>query len=223
MNDDAKPGLTDAEFPPSGGGRRSLDLDRLSSLVDGELDAEGAALGCQDWRDDPSARTAWHRYHLIGDVMRSEHLGSTSQRDEAFLQAFRARLATEPVVLAPEPVVPPSHIATRRTNWRQAWLPSMAVAAGFGAVAAVLVVSRMSGPLTDGGAAAVAAAGAASTESRRAAVNLDPAPGAVLDQQLVRDARLDRYFEAHRGALTGNSFGVPGGSLRSVDILLPQR
>jgi hypothetical protein len=37
-----------------------LDLDRLSSLVDGELDAEGAGLGCQDWRDDPAARPAWH-------------------------------------------------------------------------------------------------------------------------------------------------------------------
>lgn len=223
MNDDEKPGMTDADFQPSRAGRPLLDLDRLSSLVDGELDAEDAALGCQAWRDDPAARVAWHRYHLIGDVMRSEHLGSTPKRDEVFLQAFRVRLAGEPVVLAPESVAPPVAIEVRRPNWRQAWLPSVAVAAGFAAVAGVLVVSRMSSPEAEGGAAAIAAASPASTELRRAAVSLDPAPGAVLDQQLVRDARLDRYFEAHRGALNGNSFGVPGGSLRSVDILLPQR
>ena len=200
-----------------------LDLDRLSSLGAGELDAEGAGLGCQDWRDDPAARTAWHRYHLIGDVMRSEQLGSRPQRDEAFLQAFRARMASEPVVLAPEPVVPPAAIEVRRPKWHQAWLPSMAVAAGFAAVAGVLVVSRLSNPGGEDNTAAIAAASPASTELRRATVSLDPAPGAVLDQQLVRDARLDRYLEAHRGALNGNSFGVPGGSLRSVDILLPQR
>lgn len=221
MNDDTKPGMTDADLPPKRDGRLALDLDRLSSLVDGELDADAVALGCRDWCEQPAARAAWHRYHLIGDVMRSEHLSSSPQRDEAFLQAFRVRLASEPVVLAPEPVRHATEV--RRPNWRQAWFPSVVVAAGFAAVAGVLVVTRLSTPGVEAGTSAIAAAGAASSDLRRAAASVEPAPVAAIDQQLVRDARLDRYFEAHRGALTGNSFGVPGGSLRSVDIVLPQR
>ena len=222
MNDDAKPGMTEGASP-SQVGRLPVDLDRISSLVDGELDAGDVARGCLDWRESAHARAAWHRYHLIGDVMRSEHLSSTPVRDEAFLQAFRARLASEPVVLAPAPLTEPAAAEGTRPRWRQTWLPSMVVAAGFAAVAGVLVVSRLSSPGVEGGSATIAAAGAASSGLRQAAMGAEPALPASIDQQLVRDARLDRYFEAHRGALTGNSFGVPGGSLRSVDIVLPQR
>lgn len=208
---------------PSRAGRQSVDLDRISSLVDGELAEGDVARGCLDWRDSAEARAAWYRYHLIGDVMRSEQLGSTPLRDEAFLQAFRARLASEPVVLAPAPRMEPAAAEGTRPRWRQTWFPSMVVAAGFAAVAGVLVVSRLSSPGVEGGTTTIAAGGAASSVLRRASLGAEPAPPAEIDQQLVRDARLDRYFEAHRGALTGNSFGVPGGSLRSVDIVLPQR
>lgn len=204
-------------------GAAPVDLGRLSSLVDGELEADAAALGCLDWRDDRSARVAWHRYHLIGDVLRSEQLSSTSGRDDAFLQAFRARLAKEPVVLAPEPSAAAEPVRSRQSARRLAWFPPVVVAAGFAAVAGVLVISRFSTPVTEGSPTAIAAAPAASSELQRARLTAEAAPAMVVDQQLVRDARLDRYFEAHRGALTGNALGVPGGSLRSVDTLLPQR
>ncbi|HZF79889.1 MAG TPA: sigma-E factor negative regulatory protein, partial [Rubrivivax sp.] len=46
--------------------------ERLSALVDGDPQSVEAA--CDLWRDDPQARRAWHTYHLIGDVMRSEDL-----------------------------------------------------------------------------------------------------------------------------------------------------
>jgi hypothetical protein len=45
----------------------------------------------------------------------------------------------------------------------------------------------------------------------------------VIDGQVIRDARLDAYFEAHRGALGVVPSAVPGGALRSVEILVPQR
>lgn len=221
MNDDAKPGADNLPIPQPDRGRGVVDLSRLSLLVDGELEADAAALGCLDWREDPLARAAWHRYHLIGDVLRSEQLSSTPRRDDAFLQSFRARLAQEPVVLAPEPVAATS--AGRRSNWRQAWFPPVVVAAGFAAVAGVLVISRVSGPVTEIGTTGIAVAPAASSDLQRASARVEVAAPIAIDQQLVRDARLDRYFEAHRGALSGNSFGVPGGSLRSVDTLLPQR
>lgn len=102
----------------------------LSALVDGHGDADAA---CSRWRDDPALRRDWHAYHLIGDVMRSEDLATRPARDAAFLAGVRARLAAEPVVLAP----------TRR---RQAWMVPAAAAAGFAAVAGVMVVVRLSQP-----------------------------------------------------------------------------
>ena len=54
-----------------------------------------------------------------------------------------------------------------------------------------------------------------------------PAPASaqslVLDGQVIRDARLDAYFEAHRGAFGPGASAMPGGALRSVEILVPQR
>lgn len=99
----------------------------LSALVDGHGAAEAA---CSRWRDDEAVRRDWHAYHLIGDVMRSDELASRPGRDAAFLLALRAKLAEEPVVLAP----------TRR---RHAWMVPVAAAAGFAVVAGVVVVTRL--------------------------------------------------------------------------------
>src|SRR5215813_5291888 len=81
-------------------------LERLSALSDGELDTPGVAHACTLWRDDPVIRSAWHAYHLIGDVLRSDDLAGRPAHDVAFVASLRTRLATEPVVLAPEA---PSH------------------------------------------------------------------------------------------------------------------
>ena len=59
----------------------------LSAAADGDADALGAA--CLAWRDDAAARSTWHAYHLIGDVLRSGELATTPQRDAAFLRAFQ--------------------------------------------------------------------------------------------------------------------------------------
>ena len=81
----------------------------LSSLMDGELTADDAAEACQLWRQDAQARSDWHAYHLIGDVLRSDDLASAPAHDAAFLQALRQRLADEPVPLAPQPALAPVH------------------------------------------------------------------------------------------------------------------
>ncbi|MDE2275926.1 MAG: sigma-E factor negative regulatory protein, partial [Burkholderiales bacterium] len=106
--------------------------DWLSALADGEGGAAAVDRACRGWRDDASARQKWHAYHLIGDVLRSDELAAPRGRDAAFLGALRQRLAAEPVVLAPAPAV-------RR---RQPWLVPAAMAAGFAAVAGVLVLAR---------------------------------------------------------------------------------
>lgn len=44
--------------------------DRISALMDGELDEREAAETISSMADDPRAREAWRAYHLIGDALR---------------------------------------------------------------------------------------------------------------------------------------------------------
>lgn len=187
----------------------------LSELADGELDAEGTRRACAVWREDPALRDDWHSYHLIGDVLRSEDLAATPRHDEAFLSALRSRLAAEPVVLAPQPAAPRAAAARRR------WVAPMAVAAGFMAVAGVLVVTRLAAPVQDPSSTALAAA-----EPVQASSTVQDASEAALapgrEQQLIRDARLDRYLAAHK-QFGGDALAVPGVSLRHAAVIVPDR
>jgi len=184
-------------------------------LADGERDAlpHAAAL----WRDDAAARESWHVYHLIGDVMRSEDLASRPGRDAAFLDGLRTRLASEPVPLAPAPLAVSQPLA-RRLGWRA----PAAVAAGFVAVAATLVLLRPQG-LGFGEGEQVAGDPVSTAGSGvRVVPNLQPsATGAlVADGRMIRDARLDAYLQAHQAARGNSPAALPGGGLRSVELLV---
>ena len=48
----------------------------LDLVAERRLDGDSLALRCADWAADPEARQAWHTYHLIGDVLRSDDLAS---------------------------------------------------------------------------------------------------------------------------------------------------
>jgi sigma-E factor negative regulatory protein RseA len=178
----------------------------LSAAADG--DASALAAACQAWRSgEHEARSTWHTYHLIGDVMRSAELAQRPARDEAFLQGLRQRLAQEPVVLAPAPAAataPPRAMP----RW---WLPA-AAAAGFVAVAGVVVVLQAS-PGAPGGSPQWAAAPAA------------PAPAAVpvatSGAVLIRDERLDEFLRAHQAARGGMGAALPGGAIRRVELEAP--
>lgn len=184
-------------------------LQRLSALADGELDAEATQLACAHWRADAQARSFWHASHLIGDVMRSDELARDADRDAAFLDALRQRLADEPAVLAPTP--------SRR--WLS-WLAPAAVAAGFMALASTLIVtqgtpagSASTGALTQ----SLAAAGASGSASAAEPQTL------VADGKLVRDARLERYLAAHSQFGGASALGTPPGFLRTAVVQKPDR
>ena len=181
----------------------------VSAAADGDADAMARA--CRAWRDDGQARSHWHTYHLIGDVMRSSELAAEPGRDAAFLAALRQKLAAEPVVLAPQPLP-----AARRAG--AAWLVPAAVAAGFVVVAGVLVVSRMSAPV-DQGAPLLASASSPGGAVARVSGTAPLSTAAQSDSTVIRDARLDEYLRAHQSARGG--IAVPGGGLRRVDAELP--
>lgn len=211
-----------AAFPPPEPGSPDPAHSRqsqLSRLLDGDLESAFAEEACSRWRDDAELRATWHRYHLIGDVMRSQELASRPERDAQFLSRLRVRLAGEPLLLAPAPKA--SSVRVHRT--RRRWLAPAAVAAGFVAVAGVLVVARMSQSETQSGA--MLAGGMAADGVRRASVGgAGETPRAMeLDATMVRDAEIDRYFRAHREMRVNPAAALPGGAPRNVDAIVMQR
>src|SRR5438046_3134556 len=70
--------------------------DKISALMDGELDEKSAA-EMIDWlHSDGQALQAWRAYHLISDAMRDSCMLS-----DGFAARVAARLSAEPALLAP--------------------------------------------------------------------------------------------------------------------------
>jgi len=183
----------------------------LSALVDG--DASQADLACRVWRDDAGARADWHAYHLIGELMRSEDTPCVPQRDAQFLDRLRQRLAGEPVVLAPVVALP-------QARWRRAWMAPVAVAAGFVAVAGVMLVTRVAAPVGVAPDVTSLLAGSTAAPSASSA----PAPAAlVADGTLIRNAELDRYLAAHKRYSNTSALAMPGGMARNAAAMAPDR
>jgi len=73
------------------------DQESLSTLMDGETDGrDGSTLGRIAATEDE--RSAWARYHLIGDVIRD---GLTEVAPPEFAQKLRIEIGREPTILAP--------------------------------------------------------------------------------------------------------------------------
>lgn len=202
------------------------ERDQLSALMDGELDESEIQRACAQWRDESDFRARWHVYQLIGDILRSDELAASCRGDAAFLSSLRGRLANEPVVLAPHALqqgVGRSRAVVRRTR---AWIGSAAVAAGFAAVIGVVIVTQTS---ESGTADGVLAQGNASpgpalvnTVDVRAAGATGAVPyvaeprAVVLNDRLIRDARLDEYLAAHKKFGGSSAPGAPSGFLRNA-------
>jgi len=200
----------------------SPEAERLSALADGEVDGAAATAACGAWRTDVELRRTWHSWHLIGDVLRSEDLASSAERDQRFLLALRTRLAAEPVVLAPAPLPATASAAqTRRPANR--WLLPSSVAAGFMLVVGTfVVVGPVGGPTspapilarTDAQATPASPIRQASIREPAAA----PAPAVALNGRMIRDPRLERYLEAHKQFAGTSALGVPSTFLRSATV-----
>jgi sigma-E factor negative regulatory protein RseA len=218
--------------------RSSSDSSRriLSALADGDATDSEAARAFQAWRDDPDARASWHAYQLIGDVLRSDDLAAEPAADATFLAALRARLADEPVVLAPQPRVEDAPFAFPASvnasggaiRSRGRWQGPVAMAAGFLAVIGTLNIVR---PFNHGGAAPLASSAAsgpvlASTASVNnggvVATSLQTAPQTPAQTQAVAD-QLAPYLAAHRQSTMSGPFQMPGSDLRNVSLVQPAR
>ena len=210
----------------------SMAAERLSAFTDGELDAQDLPAVCVDWRDNEEHRDRWHIYQLIGDVLRCEDLASTANKDSAFLQALRVRLADEPVVLAPQPLsatsLKPLSVSvagaapgTQKRHW--GWLAPMAVAAGVVAFAGGLSVMWTPLKNSDTSAPFAAADPAIRTEAVGALASERVEPQVLTaNGQVMRDARLDRYLAAHKQFAGAAMLGVPSAFVRGAAAEAPK-
>ena len=80
--------------------------EKLSAMVDGELEDDGLQGHLSRLRSDPDLRTAWDTYHLIGDALRGHVTPEIATR-------VISRLREEPTVLAPQR----SRTAAKRIGW----------------------------------------------------------------------------------------------------------
>ena len=96
-------------------------MERISALMDGELDRQQAATVVPDLRQRDELREAWATYHLIGEAMRRQ-----SCPDSRVATSVARQLAIEPTVLAPR---------ASNSNFGRRWaLPSLAAAAAVATV-----------------------------------------------------------------------------------------
>ena len=220
----------DSDRSSSGSGDSSRRI--LSALADGDATDSEAARAFQAWRDDPDARASWHAYQLIGDVLRSDDLAARPATNESFLVALRARLADEPVVLAPQPraeaLSAAQPVAANASTRSRRWQGPVAMAAGFLAVIGVLNVV---GPFKHGTGPTLAYTGAsgpvlASTTSVNnsgvVATSLQTAPQTPAQTQAAAD-QLAPYLAAHRQSSMSGPFQMPGSDLRNVSLVQPAR
>ncbi len=77
--------------------------EKMSCLMDGELDRDEAHVAIRQLGADASMREQWETYHLIGDALRGESIAGAAvavQRHQRAADIF-AKLADEPTILVP--------------------------------------------------------------------------------------------------------------------------
>jgi sigma-E factor negative regulatory protein RseA len=150
--------------------------DKISALMDGELDDKSTAEMIDSLGRDGEALHAWRTYHLISDAMRDSRMLS-----DGFTGRVAARLSAEPALLAPGRLAEP-----RR------WLMLSAAAS----IAAVLLVGWLAfGPQRD--------AGSLQAQMAQAPAAVSPALRSVADKKppaiVPLPSGTNDYLLAHQG------------------------
>ena len=84
--------------------------EKLSALMDGELDRGEAIAAIKTLGQDAQQRGDWDCYHLIGDALRGDSPSVTARR-KACAESIFAKLAAEPTILAPAAMSAPAKLS----------------------------------------------------------------------------------------------------------------
>lgn len=184
-------------------------MERVSTLMDGELAAEDAEREIVRLKSDVLLRENWETYHLIGDALRGTAEGATG-----FSARFSERLALEPTVLAPR-----AKAARGASGKLQKFaLPAMATAA------AVAVVGWMYGmnpgaPTLNVTPGRMAAAPAPVQQSEIAAKPENISPPAPEQVAVATPPEpMQNYMLAHQGISPTTAFQGVAPYIRTVSV-----
>lgn len=173
MNPDpVHPSRSDSASPA---GETDDCAQRLSALLDGELDSEACRALVERLRHDEEACRTWALLNCVGDAMRSADVATF--HSAGFVARVSAALEREPTVLAPAAL-------PQRSTVRRWLLPG----AGAAVAAAVLIAVGLPSRQASSPDATIAKA----PPVPAATVVATPVP--VID----RSPQLERYLAAHR-------------------------
>jgi sigma-E factor negative regulatory protein RseA len=170
----------------------SSQRERLSALIDGESpDGLPFAQILAGFGD--TERRAWSEFHAIGDALRSDELAIEPAVSQAFTARFSAAFAAEPHLIAPAAitVAANSPASPLKRALRRRFVPALAVAAA-AATLTWIVVPQLQGTAGQPGVSPVQVASVAPQDLQRVAAS------AHQDLNIIRDASLDQYLEAHQ-------------------------
>ncbi len=199
----------------------------LSDMIDGELSDVQIDQMLAQMNSDPALRQSWDAYHLVGDVVASDDLAIKMSDD--FMANLSARLAQEPVVLAPKQIQMPPSVAQAETRFGSTLSGtkislSLAVTSIAATVMVALLMVPQIAPLLQGTQPSTSMVKSdaqddsfptqiklANNSSANSSSNAAPSVSAVnrdaefaprLENQveMLRDPRLDSYLMAHQKA-----------------------
>jgi sigma-E factor negative regulatory protein RseA len=160
----------------------SVNLEQLSSLVDGELDRDRAAALIGALCKDADLQRRWAELQLVADALRSSDVAACHV--EGFCARVKAALATEPTVLAP---------LAARASMRRYMLPGAAIAAAVAALTFIAV------PLLRSPESTVMAQRPGAAPAPVLTARADTPPSDTKAAAAIASARaLDPYYAAHR-------------------------
>jgi sigma-E factor negative regulatory protein RseA len=161
---------------------KSLAQERISIFADGETSDEQLEIALGDLRTDEGKAT-WELYHAIGDLLRSDEMNPPLST--GFSAGLAARLAAEPVLIAPQLA-----IKGRRTSVRRFALPGVlaAAAAAVAFVGTPQLMVAMQGQQSAVPSVAIVASGGV----ERTALSGEPSGSAL------RGQGIDEYLMAHQ-------------------------
>ena len=177
------------------------DDDRMSALADGCLQGDDFALLMSDLSARQALARAWHAYHVIGDVLRSDDLACAAD-DLGFLTRFEVRLASEYVQPSRETSMPPPMVTEAATasanapSFRWHWLSGIVVSA----LVSVVGIGFWN---------------STKPPSSAIAVNRNEA------QIMIRDPQLDAFMAAHQQLGGHSALQMPTGFLRNATFERP--
>jgi sigma-E factor negative regulatory protein RseA len=179
-------------------------MESISVLMDGELGALEAQREIARIKEDRERRECWESFHLVGDALRGE-----KWRAPGLSEAFAARLAAEPTVLAPQRKFGLSGKPRRFTTY------ALSAAASLSAVALVAWVAIS--PNTPVGIQADATRSGVAQDLAASALK----PVTLPPANVASDGRMNEYLLAHQGFSPSTALQGLAPYIRSVSATRP--